>query len=103
LALVEGYVDVKPLGPIPVKGLAAPVDVYELSGAVMARTRLQAARARGLTRFVGRESEMNELRRAADEARRGRGQIVAVVGEPGVGKSRLFYEFLHSHHVHGWR
>jgi class 3 adenylate cyclase/tetratricopeptide (TPR) repeat protein len=102
LALVEGYVDVKPLGPVPVKGLHAPVEVYELAGAAAAKTRLQVARARGLTRFVGREAEMGEVRRAADEVRRGRGQIVAVVGEPGVGKSRLFYEFRHSHHIHGW-
>ena len=102
LALVEGYVDVKPLGPVPVKGLPAPVEVYELAGAGAAKTRLQVAHARGLTRFVGREAEMGEVRRAAEEVRRGRGQIVAVVGEPGVGKSRLFYEFWHSHHIHGW-
>jgi class 3 adenylate cyclase/tetratricopeptide (TPR) repeat protein len=102
LALVEGYVDVKPLGPVPVKGLPAPVEVYELAGAAAAKTRLQVAHARGLTRFVGREAEMGEIRRAAEEVRRGRGQIVAVVGEPGVGKSRLFYEFWHSHHIHGW-
>jgi class 3 adenylate cyclase/predicted ATPase len=103
LALAEGYVEVKPLGPIPVKGLAEPVEVYELSGAGPARTRLQASRTHGLTRFVGRDAEMDQLRRAAEEARRGRGQLVAVVGEPGVGKSRLYYEFVHSHHAQGWR
>jgi len=103
LALAEGYVDVKPLGPVPVKGLGTPIDVYELAGAVTARTRIQAARTRGLTRFVGRDAEMAELTRAASDARGGRGQIVAVVGEPGVGKSRLFYEFVQSHHAHGWR
>jgi class 3 adenylate cyclase/tetratricopeptide (TPR) repeat protein len=102
LALAEGYVAVRPLGPIPVKGLAAPVEVYELTGASAVRTRLQAASGRGLTRFVGRDAEMGELTRAADEARRGRGQVVAVVGEPGVGKSRLFYEFTRSHHARGW-
>jgi class 3 adenylate cyclase/tetratricopeptide (TPR) repeat protein len=102
LALAEGYVEVKSIGPIPVKGLAEPVEVYELMGAGAARTRLQAARARGLTRFVGRDTELDQLRRAAEEARRGRGRIVAVVGEPGVGKSRLFYEFIHSHHVRDW-
>ena len=102
LELAEGYVDVKPLGPVPVKGMADPVEVYELSGASAIRTRLQASRARGLTRFVGRDAEMEQLRHAAEQARNGRGQIVAVVGEPGVGKSRLYYEFLHSHHVHGW-
>jgi class 3 adenylate cyclase/tetratricopeptide (TPR) repeat protein len=99
LALAEGYVAVKPFGPVPVKGLAQPVDVYELTGAGTARTRLQVARARGLTRFVGRDTEMEQLRRAAEESRSGRGQIVAVVGEPGVGKSRLYYEFLQSHHA----
>jgi tetratricopeptide (TPR) repeat protein len=78
------------------------VEVYELTGAGAARTRLQAARARGLTRFVGRDTELDQLRRAAEETRRGRGRIVAVVGEPGVGKSRLYYEFIHSHHVQDW-
>ncbi len=102
LALAEGYVEVKPLGPVPVKGLPAPVEVYELTGAAPARTRLQAAAARGLTRFVGREAELEQLRQAAAQARRGRGQVVAVVGEPGVGKSRLFHEFVRSHHTHGW-
>jgi class 3 adenylate cyclase len=99
LALAEGYVAVKPIGPIPVKGLPQPVDVYELTGAGTARTRLQVARARGLTRFVGRDTEMEQLRRAAEDVRGGRGQVVAVVGEPGVGKSRLYYEFLQSHHA----
>jgi tetratricopeptide (TPR) repeat protein len=102
LGLAEGYVQVKPLGPIPVKGVAEPVEVYELTGAGPVRTRLQAATARGLTRFIGRDAEMDQLRQAAEQARRGRGQIVAVVGEPGVGKSRLFYEFVRSHRTHGW-
>jgi class 3 adenylate cyclase/tetratricopeptide (TPR) repeat protein len=102
LELAEGYVDVKPLGPVPVKGMSGPVEVYELAGASAVRTRLQAARARGLTRFVGRDAEMDQLRQAAEQARNGRGQVVAVVGEPGVGKSRLYYEFIHSHHAHGW-
>jgi class 3 adenylate cyclase len=102
LTLAEGYIEVKPLGPVPVKGIAQPVEVYELTGASSARTRLQAARARGLTRFVGRDAEMAQMRAAAEQARGGRGQVVAVVGEPGVGKSRLYYEFVHSHHAHGW-
>ena len=102
LALAEGYVEVKPLGPVPVKGIAEPVEVHELLGASSVRTRLQAARARGLTRFVGRDGEMAQLRAAAEQARSGRGQLVAVVGEPGVGKSRLYHEFIHSHHTRGW-
>ena len=103
LALADGFVEVRPLGPIPIKGIAEPVEAFELLGAAAARTRLQAQRARGLTSFVGRDAEMEQLRRAADEARRGHGQIVAVVGEPGVGKSRLYFEFTHSHHSQGWR
>jgi class 3 adenylate cyclase/tetratricopeptide (TPR) repeat protein len=100
LRLAEGFVQVKAFGPIPIKGVAEPVEVFELVGASTARTRLQAALARGFTRFVGRDAEMEQIRQAAEQARRGRGQVLAVVGEPGVGKSRLFYEFLHSHHAH---
>ena len=102
LALAEGYVEVKSLGPVPVKGLADAVEVYELTGAGPVRTRLQAAAGRGLTRFVGRDAELEQLRDALDQASQGRGQVVAVVGEPGVGKSRLFWELTHSHRVHGW-
>jgi class 3 adenylate cyclase/tetratricopeptide (TPR) repeat protein len=101
LRLAEEFVQVRPLGPIPIKGLAAPVEVFELTGASAVRTRLQAARTRGFSRFVGRDAEMDQLRQAATQARQGRGQLVAVVGEAGVGKSRLFYEFTHSHHVLG--
>src|SRR6202795_3980947 len=97
LRLAEGWVQVKPLGPVPVKGLSEPVEVYELAGAGAARTRLQAASARGLTRFVGRDAEIDQLRTAAEQAGGGRGQMVAVVGEPGVGNARLFYEVTHSH------
>jgi class 3 adenylate cyclase/tetratricopeptide (TPR) repeat protein len=102
LRLAEGFVQVRPLGPMPIKGLADPVEVFELLGAAGVRTRLQAARARGLTRFVGRDPEIEQIRQAAEQARGGRGQVVAVVGEPGVGKSRLLYEFVHSHRTHGW-
>jgi class 3 adenylate cyclase/tetratricopeptide (TPR) repeat protein len=102
LRLVEGYVQVKPLGPVPIKGLGQPAEVYELTGAGPARTRFQAAAARGLTRFVGREAEMDQLRRALQVAGDGRGQVVAVVGEAGVGKSRLFHELTHSHRTQSW-
>src|SRR5216683_1724461 len=103
LELVEGFVEVKALGPVPVKGLADPVEVYEVTGAGPARTRLQAGARRGLTRFVGRDQEVEQLRRAQQLASDGHGQIVAVVGEAGVGKSRLVYEFTHSHRLQGWR
>jgi class 3 adenylate cyclase/tetratricopeptide (TPR) repeat protein len=102
LALVEGYVVVRALGPRPVKGLEEPVEVFEVSGASPIRSRLHAAASRGLTRFVGRDSELEQLARAMSRARTAQGQIVAVVGDPGVGKSRLYWEFLHSHHVDGW-
>jgi len=102
LKLAEGYVQVKPLGLVPVKGLEAPVEVYEIVGAGPVRTRLQASALRGLTRFVGREAEVETLRQALEKARAGHGQVAALVGEPGVGKSRLFWEFTHSHRTQGW-
>ncbi len=102
LRLAEGYFEVKPLGPVPVKGLPEPIEVYEVLRAGPARSRLQAAAGRGLTRFVGREAELEQLRQALERARAGQGQMVAVVGEPGVGKSRLFWEFTHSHRTQGW-
>jgi class 3 adenylate cyclase/tetratricopeptide (TPR) repeat protein len=102
LALVEGFVRVTDLGRMAVKGLPAPIEVYELAGISAVRSRLQAAAARGLSPFVGRDAEMEQLRRAVDQARQGRGQVAAIVGEPGVGKSRLTFELTHSHRVEGW-
>jgi class 3 adenylate cyclase/tetratricopeptide (TPR) repeat protein len=102
LALAESYVEVTSLGPVPVKGLADPVEVYEVTGAGSARTRLQAGARRGLTRFVGRDAELEQLRHAQQLAGSGHGQLAAIVGEAGVGKSRLVYEFTHSHRLQGW-
>ena len=102
LGLAEGFVQVTSLGPMAVKGLPGPVEVYELAGISAVRSRLQAAAARGLSPFVGRDTEIEQLRRAVDQARQGRGQVVAIVGEPGVGKSRLTFELTHSHRVEGW-
>ncbi len=102
LKLAEGYVVVKPLGARPVKGLEAPLELFEVVGAGTVRSRLQAAAARGLTRFVGRATEVEQLRQALGRAGTGHGQVVAVVGDPGVGKSRLFWEFTHSHRTEGW-
>jgi predicted ATPase len=102
LRLAEGYVEVKPLGPVPVKGLDAPVEVYEVTGAGAVRTRLERSAARGLTRFIGRQPELETLRQALDQAGEGHGQLVALVGEPGVGKSRIFWEFTRSHRTQGW-
>ena len=78
------------------------MEVFELVGASAIRRRLQASAARGLTRFVGRQQELAALQQALEQAGAGHGQVVAVVGEAGVGKSRLVYEFIHSHHTPGW-
>ena len=102
LQLVEGFVRVKAVGVMSVKGLTAPVEVYELLGASGMRRRLQAATARGLTRFVGRQTELTILHAALAQAGAGHGQVVAVVGEAGVGKSRLLYEFVQAVHAQGW-
>jgi class 3 adenylate cyclase/tetratricopeptide (TPR) repeat protein len=102
LRLAEDYVQVKKLGPRAVKGLEAPVEVYEIVGAVTVRSRIKASASRGLTRFVGRDAELDQLRQALERARAGYGQVVAVVGEPGVGKSRLYWEFTHSHRTRDW-
>ena len=102
LKLAEGYVQVRPLGAVSVKGLETPTPVYELTGIVPARSRLQASAARGLTRFVGRDRELQQLAQALERAAAGHGQAVAVVGEAGVGKSRLAWEFTRSHRTHGW-
>jgi class 3 adenylate cyclase len=85
LRLVEGLVQVHALGPIPVRGMTEPVEVCELVGVSALRRRLQAAAARGLTRFVGREAELTALCQALDQASAGHGQVVAVVGEAGLG------------------
>ena len=82
LRLVEGWVQVKALGTAPVKGLSAPVEVFELMGAGPVRTRLQAAAARGLTRFVGRQTEIETLRQALAQAGRARGKSWRWSGSP---------------------
>jgi predicted ATPase/class 3 adenylate cyclase len=102
LQLAEGYIQVKPLGPIPIRGLATPMAVFELVGAGPTRTYLQAFAARGLTRFVGRQPELEALGQALERAGAGHGQVVAVMGDPGVGKTRLFYEFTRSHRTRAW-
>ena len=91
--LCEGYFEFRALGPTAVKGLNAPVEVYEVVRAGPLRTHFQLAARRGLTRFVGREREMAAMAGALEQARAGHGQIVAAVGEAGAGKSRLMYEF----------
>jgi class 3 adenylate cyclase/tetratricopeptide (TPR) repeat protein len=102
LRLVEGLVRVNALGPVPVKGLTEPVEVFELIGASALRRRLQVAATRGLMPFVGRQPELVALHQALAQAGAGHGQVTALVGEAGVGKSRLVYEFVHSHQTQGW-
>jgi len=103
IRLVEGLVQVNTMGPIPVKGLTEPVEVFELVGATAVRQRFQARATQGLTRFVGRQRELDALHQALEQTGAGHGQVVALVGEAGVGKSRLVYEFAHSHHTQDWR
>jgi class 3 adenylate cyclase/tetratricopeptide (TPR) repeat protein len=91
--LCEGYFSFKLLGPTRVKGVSEAVNVVEVTGLGPLRTRLQVATQRGLTKFVGRQAELEQMKHALGLAREGRGQIVAAMGEPGVGKSRLFLEF----------
>jgi class 3 adenylate cyclase/predicted ATPase len=91
--LCEGYFAFKALGLAKVKGVAEPVSVYEVTGLGPLRTHFQVSARRGLTKFVGREREMDALRHTFERAKAGHGQIVAAMAEPGVGKSRLFFEF----------
>ena len=91
--LVEGYFALRPMGAARVKGISDPINVYEVTGLGPLRTRLERSAGRGLSKFVGRNREKEAFLRAAELAHSGSGQIVAVVAEPGVGKSRLFLEF----------
>jgi class 3 adenylate cyclase/tetratricopeptide (TPR) repeat protein len=92
--LCEGYFTFKSLGPTTVKGVTEPVNAYEVMGPGPLRTKLDVARARGFSRFVGRESDMQTLDAALAQAQAGNGQVVGIVAEAGTGKSRLCFEFL---------
>ena len=91
--LCAGYFSFKALGPSRVKGVTEPVNVFEVTGLGPLRTRLQRSAGRGLTKFVGRQREMDAMRNSAELARAGHGQLVAAMAEAGTGKSRLFFEF----------
>src|SRR5262245_49895934 len=91
--LVPGYFALRDLGETRVKGLNDPLHVFELEGVGRVRTRLDVSRARGFSKFVGRQSEMAALEAALEKAIAGNTQVVGVVAEPGTGKSRLCYEF----------
>ena len=103
LRLAEGVVSVQPLGALPVKGLDVPLEVYELVGAAPTRSILRAPGAQRLSLFVGRQAELARLERILGEAGQGRSQLAAVTAEPGVGKSRLVYEFVTSQLTQEWR
>jgi predicted ATPase/class 3 adenylate cyclase len=92
--LVAGYFQLKPLGATRVKGVSEQIEVFEVLGIGPLRTRLEISASRGLSKFVGRQPEIAQLRRALDLAKQGHGQLVAAVADAGVGKSRLFHEFM---------
>ncbi|TMA92389.1 MAG: hypothetical protein E6J74_20505 [Deltaproteobacteria bacterium] len=102
LRQVEGFIQVRSLGTVQVKGVSRAVDAYELIGATSARTRLQAGAARGLTPLVGRRTEIEVFKKLVGETAAGKGQILAMVGEPGIGKSRLVHEFTRHQLPPGW-
>ncbi len=93
LRQVEGFVQVKAVGGVQVKGVSRPVEAFEVVAATTARTRIQATAVRGLTPLVGRRAEMEVFSKLVEQAASGKGQILAMVGEPGMGKSRLVHEF----------
>ena len=103
LRLVEGFVAFKSLGPTAVKGLPEPVEIFELLGAGTIKSRLEAAATRGLSPLIGRGAQLEMLHALREKAAGGRGQIVSVVGEPGVGKSRLYWEFLQTGALASWK
>jgi class 3 adenylate cyclase len=93
LRQVEGFIQVKSLGAVQAKGVSHLVEACELIGATSARTRVQVGAARGLTPLVGRRAEIDVFNKLVEQAAAGKGQILAMVGEPGMGKSRLVHEF----------
>src|SRR4029453_11361898 len=98
---VEGYFALADLGAMEVKGVNGAMHVYELQGLGQMRTRLDVSRSRGFSRFVGRGDEMHVLETALARAREGQARGVGIVGEAGLGKSRLCYEFLERCRAHG--
>jgi class 3 adenylate cyclase/tetratricopeptide (TPR) repeat protein len=91
-ALVAGFLQLRDLGRFELKGVRKPIGVFQLLGTGRVRTRLEASAARGFSRFVGRDQEMATLEAALAHALEGHGEVVGVVGEPGIGKSRLCHE-----------
>jgi class 3 adenylate cyclase len=90
---IDGYCNTDFLGEFSIKGIREQVKAWGVVSDRGARTRLEIAAERGLTPFVGRERELVLLRESFEKARIEQGQMVFIVGEPGIGKSRLLYEF----------
>ncbi|HUF92344.1 MAG TPA: adenylate/guanylate cyclase domain-containing protein [Candidatus Limnocylindria bacterium] len=101
--LAARYMEAEPYGPVPIKGLKDPVEVYELRRATPVQSQLHATSARGVSRMLGRSAELATLQEAALRTALGRGQVVTIAGDPGIGKSRLLWEFAHSPATQGWR
>src|SRR5580704_7493009 len=91
--LIEGYFELRGLGPTEVKGVGEAINAYEVVGIGALHGHFDLAARRGLTKFVGRESELDQMQRALQLATAGNGRIVAVMAEAVTGKSRLFHEF----------
>jgi class 3 adenylate cyclase/tetratricopeptide (TPR) repeat protein len=102
MRVAKGFIDALPLGPVSVKGVRQPIDLFQIVGHTSARSRWEVTAARGLTPFVGRQSELAGLQQALQLAAAGHGQLVAVQGEAGTGKSRLVHEFLQSPQLSDW-
>jgi len=102
MRMAKGFIEAVPLGQVSVKGVRQPIDLFRIVGHTAARTRWEVTAARGLTPFVGRKSEIAELQRVLELADAGHGQLVAVKGQPGTGKSRLVHEFLQSAQLSDW-
>jgi class 3 adenylate cyclase/tetratricopeptide (TPR) repeat protein len=103
IRLVEGFFETRALGPVPIRGITEPVEVFELLGVTQARQRFHAAAARGLTRFVGRREEYDAIAESLRRVQQGHGQLIALIGEPGIGKSRLVWEVTRSPQMADWR
>lgn len=91
--LARGYLDLRDLGEFEIKGASHPIRVHQLEGVGQARSRLDLARERGFSRFVGRTMEMQKLEAALEQAKAGEAAALGLVAEAGIGKSRLYHEF----------
>ena len=100
--LAQGFIDARSIGPVRVKGLSGTVDAFEVTGGARMRTPWQARARHGLTNFVNRKAELDALDAALDSALSRRGRVVTLIGEPGIGKSRLVHEFTRSAAARHW-